>query len=103
MAETRTRRKLDMPRGLVFARSNRESITIRRRRPPRCKDELTRIGIADISAAALTLDRPMSFRHSTRALVALLGFVPSLSVGQAAIDPAIQSYINSIRAIDDHA
>lgn len=43
----------------------------------------------------------MSFRLLTRVL--FLAVVPSFAGAQAAIDPAIQSYINSIRAIDDHA
>ena len=44
----------------------------------------------------------MSFRLGLRALP-LFFLGPSLSLAQAAIDPALQSYINSIRAIDDHA
>ena len=45
----------------------------------------------------------MSLRFLMRGPLALLVLLPSLAVSQAAIDPAIQSYINSIRAIDDHA
>ena len=59
--------------------------------------------VAGISAAALTMDRSMPLRFSMRGLVALLGLIPCVAGAQAAIDPAIQSYINSIRAIDDHA
>jgi hypothetical protein len=45
----------------------------------------------------------MSPRLPLRGLLALLAGFPSLARAQAAIDPALQSYINSIRAIDDHA
>lgn len=45
----------------------------------------------------------MSLRTSSRAVLALLAFLPCAAAAQAPIDSALARYINGIRAIDDHA